>query len=112
MIKYPKYEKILFCTDFSENSDYAFDYACGIAKRDEGLLYILHVIPENPYQGFVQSYVSSDRIKELEKGIEEGIAGKFKEHYVKKIEGGISLKWLRNLAGKKMKYSNLQGRRG
>jgi nucleotide-binding universal stress UspA family protein len=45
MIEYPKYKKVLFCTDFSENSDYAFEFAYGIAKRDEGLLYILHVIP-------------------------------------------------------------------
>jgi len=47
MIEYPKYKKVLFCTDFSESSDYAFDYAFGIAKRDEGILYILHVIPTN-----------------------------------------------------------------
>jgi len=44
-MEYPKYKKVLFCTDFSENSDYAFEFAYGIAKRDEGLLYILHVIP-------------------------------------------------------------------
>ena len=47
MIDYPKYKKVLFCTDFSENSDCAFDYAFGIAKRDEGVLYILHVIRTN-----------------------------------------------------------------
>jgi nucleotide-binding universal stress UspA family protein len=47
MIDYPKYKKVLFCTDFSESSDCAFDYAFGIAKRDEGILYILHVIPTN-----------------------------------------------------------------
>lgn len=48
MIDYPKYKKVLFCTDFSASSDCAFDYAFGIAKRDEGVLYILHVIPTNP----------------------------------------------------------------
>lgn len=48
MIEYPKYKKVLFCTDFSSHSDIAFDYAFGIAKRDGGILYILHVIPENP----------------------------------------------------------------
>jgi len=42
MIEYPHYKKVLFCTDFSENADYAFDFAYGIAKRDEGFLYILH----------------------------------------------------------------------
>ena len=33
MIDYPKYKKVLFCTDFSENSDCAFDYAFGIARE-------------------------------------------------------------------------------
>jgi hypothetical protein len=45
IIKYPKYKKVLFCTDFSENAEYAFDFAYGIAKREEGLPYILHIIP-------------------------------------------------------------------
>jgi nucleotide-binding universal stress UspA family protein len=45
MKDYPKYKKVLYCTDFSKNSDCAFDYAFGIAKRDDGVLYILNVIP-------------------------------------------------------------------
>jgi len=27
MMEYPKYKKVLFCTDFSENADYAFEFA-------------------------------------------------------------------------------------
>ena len=45
-------QKGTFCTDFSENADYAFEFAYGIAKRDDGLLYILHVIPGNPQEAF------------------------------------------------------------
>ena len=45
-MKYPKYKKVIFCTDFSENSDCVFEFASDIAKRDNGLLYILHVIPD------------------------------------------------------------------
>jgi nucleotide-binding universal stress UspA family protein len=65
MIEYPKYKKVLFCTDFSENSDCAFDYAFGVAKRDDAVLYILHVVPVNDY-GYYQNYLSqeeSDKIK-------------------------------------------------
>ena len=41
------YERILFCTDFSENADFAFDYAIDAAKRRPGsTLYLFHVIPE------------------------------------------------------------------
>ena len=43
MFEYPKYKKVLFCTDFSECADHAFWYAFGVAKRDEAFLHILHV---------------------------------------------------------------------
>ncbi len=67
MIDYPKYKKVLFCTDFSENSDCAFDYAFGIAKRDEGFLYILHVIPTNSDHYNLERCLAKeelDRVKE------------------------------------------------
>ena len=48
MVIYPKCKKVLFCTDFSKISDCAFDYAFGIAKRDDAVLYILHVLERNP----------------------------------------------------------------
>lgn len=38
MMEYPKCNKVLFCTDFSKNSDYAFEFACGIAQRVGELL--------------------------------------------------------------------------
>ena len=89
MREYPKYKKVLFCTDFSENSDYAFDFAYGIAKRDEGLLYILHVLPKNPNQAFTESLVSREDLEKVQNAIEEDLDNKFRERYVKKIENGI-----------------------
>ena len=38
--------KILFCTDFSENSDHAFSYAFNLATPYNATLLILHVIAE------------------------------------------------------------------
>jgi nucleotide-binding universal stress UspA family protein len=58
---------VLFCTDFSENLDYAFDCAYGIAKRDERVLYILHVIPVNPQQAFVEGVVGEEILEEVQK---------------------------------------------
>lgn len=89
MLEYPKYKKVLFCTDFSENSDYAFKFAFGIAKRDEGLLYILHVIPQNPHQAFAESHVTGETIEKIQKAIEEDLDNKYKERYVEKIEDGV-----------------------
>jgi len=89
MREYTKYKKVLFCTDFSENADYAFEFACGIAKRDEGLLYILHVIPSNPQQAYVDSSISPEDLEKIQKTIEEDIVNNYKERYVKKIEGAV-----------------------
>ena len=88
-MEYPKYKKILFCTDFSENSDYAFEFAFGIAKRDEGLLYILHVIPRNPHQEMIRGYVSEDILRNIQKDLEQELDDNYKEHYTKKIEDAV-----------------------
>lgn len=89
MIEYPKYKKVLFCTDFSENADYAFNFAYGIAKRDDGLLYILHVIPENPHQAYAEGFITTEDLEKIQKGIEEYLGDNYKERYVNKIENGV-----------------------
>ena len=40
------FTKILFCTDFSKNSDRAFSYAFNLTKAYHAALLILHVILE------------------------------------------------------------------
>jgi len=80
---------VLFCTDFSENSDYAFEFAYGIAKRDEGLLYILHVLPDNPHQAFAGNYITKEDLEKIRKSIGEDLDNKYREHYVEKIENEI-----------------------
>jgi nucleotide-binding universal stress UspA family protein len=90
MMEYPKYKKVLFCTDFSENSDYAFEFAFGIAKRDSGLLYLLHVIPHIPNQEMLKSYVFVDILRNIQKDLEQELDDKFKEHYIKKIKDEVS----------------------
>jgi len=89
MIEYPKYKKVLFCTDFSENADYAFEFAYGIAKRDEGVLYILHVIPHNPNQDCREGLVKKEVLEKIRKCIEEDIDNKYRKRYIEKIKNGI-----------------------
>ena len=89
MREYPKYKKVLFCTDFSENSDYAFEFAYGIAKRDDGLLYMLHVLPDNPHQAFAERYITKKDLEKIQKGIWEDLDNKYREHYIEKIENEI-----------------------
>ncbi len=89
MMEYPKYKKVLFCTDFSENADYAFRFAFGIAKRDEGLLYILHVIPGNPQEAFVERLMPRGLVDEMHKVIREDVDKRYNKHYVGKIQNAI-----------------------
>ena len=51
------YRKILFCTDFSKNAMFAFDFAVDAAVRNAGCtLTLLHVIPE-PDAQFWKGYI-------------------------------------------------------
>jgi len=94
MKKYPKYKKVLFCTDFSDNADYAFNFAYGIAKKDEGLLYILHVIPEHPNQKFAEGLIGAETLEKVHKGFEKLLDNNYKERYEKKIENGIAYEFI------------------
>lgn len=66
-------KKILFSTDFSENSNYALDYALDLSKKLGARLYILHVIHELiDTTGFYIPNISLDQLqKDLEKGAED-----------------------------------------
>lgn len=64
------FDKILIAIDFSENSDYAFDYALTLAKQFQSELTVMHVINEPvDLRGFYVPHIS---FEELEKEIEEG----------------------------------------
>jgi len=61
---------ILFATDFSEGSDFAFDYALTMARQFNARLNILHVINEPvDLRGFYVPHISFEK---LEEEIEEG----------------------------------------
>jgi len=92
MIEYPKYKKVLFCTDFSENSDCAFDYAFGVAKRDEGVLYILHVIPNIPNQYYAALYSNKENFNKIKAAIQEDLAQKYNDQYLSQIKDKTKVK--------------------
>ena len=64
------FKTILFATDFSESSDFAFGRALTMAKKFNARLVILHVINEPvDLRGFYVPHISFDK---LEEEIEEG----------------------------------------
>lgn len=64
------YGTILFATDFSESSEFAFEHALTLAKKFEARLLIVHIINEPvDLRGFYVPHISFDK---LEEEIEEG----------------------------------------
>ena len=72
----PNFERILFATDFSENSEHAFTYALAMARQFGSHLTILHVINEPvDLRGFYVPHVSFENLeKEIEEGAEKMMA--------------------------------------
>ena len=65
-----EFNTILFATDFSESSDYAFGKALTLARKFNARLLVLHVINEPvDLRGFYVPHISFDK---LEEEIEEG----------------------------------------
>ncbi|MCK4536309.1 MAG: universal stress protein [Desulfuromonadales bacterium] len=74
------FKTILFATDFSENSEYAFEYAFALAKKFNSRLALIHVINEPvDLRGFYVPHISFDK---LEEEIEQG-AWKVMEKFCK-----------------------------
>ena len=73
----PRIKTILFATDLSKNSAYAFYYAVHLAKRDEAKIVILHVVEPLPrmlvsFEDF-DHQVAKDRWEETVKKFKEKI---------------------------------------
>ena len=85
-----RFKRILFCTDFSESADAAFDFALDAAVRRPGsTLYLLHVIHE-PDAQFWKSYLAEiDNIDaEAKKAIDDKVAAA----YLSRIPKGMDVK--------------------
>ncbi len=67
------FSTILFATDFSEVSEYAFDYAYTLAKTFNSKLIVMHVINEPvDLRGFYVPHISFDSLeKEIEDAAEK-----------------------------------------
>lgn len=75
----PQIKKILYATDLSENSSYAFLYAIDMANKHDAKIVILHAV--EPIPGYAQVYVDDkDEFKrkqhdEMAQSIEKHLQG-------------------------------------
>lgn len=66
VIRYGHFKRILICTDFSENADFAFDIAAEAVLRNvNSVFYVLHVFPE-PGAQFWKGYVQDQDATNME----------------------------------------------
>lgn len=85
-----RFKNILFCTDFSESADAAFDFALDAALRRPGAaLHLLHVIHE-PEAQFWKSYMAEvDNIDaEAKRAIDQKVAAA----YLSRVPPGVEMK--------------------
>jgi len=86
----PKIKKILYATDLSKNSSYAFLYATDIARRHDAKIVILHVIESiPPYAEAYAGITDETKRKQQEETVED-----LKKHllgFCKKAEAHIGL---------------------
>jgi len=81
------FKKILFCTDFSENSHYAFTYALNLSKMFKSKLLIIHVTPEPVHPEQFSIYLPTKELEELRPAQKKEIERQFETHYLKKMDG-------------------------
>ena len=63
--RYGNFQRILVCTDFSENSDFAFDIAVeAVLRNATGKFYVLHVFPQ-PGAQFWRGYVDDQNAADV-----------------------------------------------
>jgi nucleotide-binding universal stress UspA family protein len=86
----PQIKKILYATDLSKNSSYAFLYAIDMAKKHDARIVILHAI--EPIPAYTETYMSMTVTDEFKKKQHEEIVESMKKHlqeFCKKAEAQI-----------------------
>jgi nucleotide-binding universal stress UspA family protein len=77
----PRIKNILYATDLSKNSAYAFRYAVNSAQKHDAKIHILHVIETLPAstEGLLTQYIGEDRLRKMRKETEGHLLERIKE---------------------------------
>ena len=80
-------KKILFATDFSENSKWALTYALSFAQKHDAKLFILHVIQQPSYPLGMYAEISFDAMDKFNRNISEATAKEMKSLCETELKG-------------------------
>jgi nucleotide-binding universal stress UspA family protein len=85
-----RFQRILFCTDFSESAEAAFEFALDATRRRPGaVLHLLHVIPEVEAQ-FWKSYLYE--VDNIDAEARRQIDDKVARTYLSRVPSGMEVK--------------------
>lgn len=92
-------KKIVFCTDFSENSDQAFDLALDLVQKYEGQLLLVHVVPPLVFPSPVmEDFISEQANMQFYKDAVQRSAEQIESTYLQKA-GDYKNAFIRVLSG-------------
>jgi nucleotide-binding universal stress UspA family protein len=77
----PRIKNILYATDLSKNSAYAFRYAVNSAQKHDAKIHILHVIEALPSaaEGLMTQYIGEERLRKMRKDTEKNLLKRIRE---------------------------------
>jgi universal stress protein A len=85
-----RFKHILFCTDFSESADAAFEFALdAVVRRPGSTLYLLHVIHE-PEAQFWKSYIAE--VDNVDADAKQAMDEKIAAAYLARVPQGMDVK--------------------
>jgi len=69
----PNYKSILYATDLTPNSEYAFKHAVMLARRSQAKIHLLHVVPEIDagFRSYVSAVMGEGKLESFEEQHEE-----------------------------------------
>ena len=77
----PSLKKILYTTDLSKNSAYAFRYAVNSAQKHDAKIHLLHVVESVPpsTEGLLTQFVGEDKLKKMRAETMESLVERIQE---------------------------------
>jgi nucleotide-binding universal stress UspA family protein len=77
----PRIKTILYATDLSKNSAYAFRYAVNSARKHDAKIHILHVIEALPSaaEGLITQFIGEEKLRKMRKETEEDLHMRIRE---------------------------------
>jgi len=80
-------KRILFATDFSDNSKYALTFAISFAQKYDAMLYILHVIQQPSYPLGMYAEISFDAMDKFSQSISDAVEKEIQTLKEKDLKG-------------------------